>query len=52
MFSTPLSIYIGSIRPAQYPSAMGLQALWLVVLAGISAVLWRAGARRIVVQGG
>jgi ABC-type uncharacterized transport system permease subunit len=52
MFSTPLSIYIGLIRPAQYPAAMGLQALWLVLLAGISTVMWRAGARRIVVQGG
>lgn len=52
MFSTPLCIYTGLLQPAQYAGAMGLQALWLVLLAAISAVLWRAGARRVVVQGG
>jgi ABC-type uncharacterized transport system permease subunit len=31
---------------------MGLQALWIVVLGGIATVMWRAGTRRVVVQGG
>jgi len=52
MFSTPLSIYVGLIRPAEYAGAFAVQTVWLVLLAAISAVLWRAGARRIVVQGG
>jgi ABC-2 type transport system permease protein len=52
MFSTPLLIYVGVITPSQYPAAMGLQLFWLVVLAGISVVVWRAGAKRVVVQGG
>ncbi len=52
MFSTPLLIYVGQIPPSQYPAAFALQAIWLVVLAGIACVVWRAGARRVVVQGG
>jgi len=52
MFSTPLLIYVGHIPPARYPEAIGVQLLWVVVLAGISALMWRAGARRVVVQGG
>jgi ABC-2 type transport system permease protein len=52
MFSTPLLIYVGRIGPAQWGAALGLQAAWLAILACASAVLWRAGARRVVVQGG
>jgi ABC-2 type transport system permease protein len=52
MFSTPLLIYIGAIAPARYLEVMSLQVLWIVVLGLISIVIWRAGARRIVVQGG
>ncbi len=52
MFSTPLLIYTGVLPAARWPAALGLQAAWLVVLAGISTLMWRAGSRRIVVQGG
>lgn len=52
MFSTPLLIYVGQIPPARYGEALGLQCFWLVVLALVSVVLWRAGSRRVVVQGG
>ncbi len=52
MFSTPLLIYVGDIPPARYAAAFGLQLFWLVLLALSSAVIWRAGARRVVVQGG
>jgi ABC-2 type transport system permease protein len=52
MFSTPLLIYVGQIPPARYFAAFGLQLLWLFVLAGVAAIIWRAGARRVVVQGG
>jgi ABC-type uncharacterized transport system permease subunit len=31
---------------------MGLQVAWIVVLGIVSTVMWRAGARRVVVQGG
>jgi ABC-2 type transport system permease protein len=52
MFSTPLSIYIGTIPPEGYAAALGLQLAWVLVLGLASIVIWRAGARRIVVQGG
>jgi ABC-type uncharacterized transport system permease subunit len=52
MYSTPLLIYIGKITPDHYLQAMGLQVLWIVVLGIIATVIWRAGARRVVVQGG
>ena len=52
MFSTPLLIYVGVIRPERYLQALGVQLFWVIVLAGIATVVWRAGAKRIVVQGG
>ncbi len=52
MFSTPLLIYVGVIRPDRYLEVLGVQLFWVVVLGLIATVVWRAGARRIVVQGG
>lgn len=52
MFSTPLLIYVGVIPPSRYVEVMALQALWIVLLGAVAAVLWNAGARRVVVQGG
>jgi ABC-2 type transport system permease protein len=52
MFSTPLLIYVGQIPPERYAQVMGLQVLWIAVLAAISSLMWRAGTRRVVVQGG
>ena len=47
-----LLIYVGQIPPARYLEVMGLQVAWIAVLGLISTVMWRAGARRVVVQGG
>jgi ABC-2 type transport system permease protein len=52
MFSTPLLIYVGVIKPERYAAALGLQAFWIVVLGLIATLMWRAGAKRVVVQGG
>ena len=52
MFSTPLLIYIGEIPPARYLEVMALQVFWIAALGLVSLVVWRAGARRVVVQGG
>ncbi|HTW86050.1 MAG TPA: ABC-2 family transporter protein [Candidatus Sulfotelmatobacter sp.] len=52
MFSTPLLIYVGVIPPAGWLAAVGVQAVWAVVLAIVAGLMWRAGARRIVAQGG
>jgi ABC-2 type transport system permease protein len=52
MFSTPLLIYVGEITPDRYAQVMGLQVLWIAILGTIAVFVWRAGARRVVVQGG
>jgi ABC-2 type transport system permease protein len=52
MFSTPLLIYVGVIPPARYAQALGSQLFWVVVLGLVATVMWRAGAKRVVVQGG
>jgi ABC-2 type transport system permease protein len=52
MFSTPLLIYVRVIPPSRYLEVMGVQAGWIVLLAVVSALMWRAGAKRVVVQGG
>jgi len=52
IFSTPLSIYVGTIGPAQYLHAIGVQLLWVLGFGLIATFAWRLGAQRIVVQGG
>ncbi len=52
MFSTPLLIYVGVIPPGRYLEAMGVQAFWVVALALAASAIWRAGAKRVIVQGG
>ncbi len=52
VYSTPLLIYLGTIKPSGYLAAMGLQLLWCVAFAGLSWLVWRAAQRRVVVQGG
>ncbi len=52
MFSTPLLIYVGVIPPAHYAQALGSQLFWVVALGLVATVMWRAGAKRVVVQGG
>jgi ABC-type uncharacterized transport system permease subunit len=40
------------IPASQWPIALGVQALWLVLFSLLSTFVWRAAARRVVVQGG
>jgi ABC-2 type transport system permease protein len=52
IYSTPLLIYLGTIKPSGYLAAMSLQVLWCAAFAALSWVVWRAAQRRVVVQGG
>lgn len=52
IYSTPLLIYVGTIGPQQYASVLMLQVAWLIIFAGVAAVMWHAAQRRVVVQGG
>lgn len=52
VYSTPLLIYVGTIPPAGYLVAWGAQLGWFIVFALLSALIWHAAQRRVVVQGG
>ncbi|MGB8798930.1 MAG: ABC-2 family transporter protein [Candidatus Aquilonibacter sp.] len=52
VYSTPLLIYVGVITPSQWPLALGVQAAWLLLFSGLSALVWQAAERRVVIQGG
>ncbi|MDE2482779.1 MAG: ABC-2 family transporter protein [bacterium] len=52
IYSTPLLIYVGVIAPAQWAGAFAMQIVWLTLFAGLSTLVWRAGSRRVVIQGG
>jgi ABC-type uncharacterized transport system permease subunit len=46
---TPNNVYLGKTSPL---AAFGIQAFWIVVLAGICLVMLRRGERKLVVHGG
>ncbi|MEQ7125209.1 ABC-2 family transporter protein [Actinopolymorpha sp. B11F2] len=48
---TPLSVYFGR-PPGGLAVALGVQALWIVVLGALCAWLWSRARHRVVVQGG
>jgi ABC-2 type transport system permease protein len=52
IYSTPLLIYVGIIPPADWALNFGIQAMWLVIFAALSSVVWRAASNRVVIQGG
>jgi ABC-2 type transport system permease protein len=52
IYSTPLLIYVGVIKPEDYARYLFVQALWLVLFSGLSWAVWQAASRRVVIQGG
>jgi ABC-2 type transport system permease protein len=52
IYSTPLLIYVGVIPPQQYARYFAVQIIWLALFSILSALVWRAAARRVVIQGG
>jgi len=49
---TPGRIYLGLVSGKEALGALGLQAVWAVLLLALGRLLWRVTSRRIVVQGG
>jgi ABC-type uncharacterized transport system permease subunit len=49
---TPVAIYVGQIGGGAAWQAIGVQGIWLVLLAALVALVWRSAERRVVVQGG
>jgi ABC-2 type transport system permease protein len=52
IYSTPLLIYVGIIPRDQWALALAVQVMWLVLFGALSAFVWRAAQRRVVIQGG
>jgi ABC-2 type transport system permease protein len=52
IYSTPLLIYVGVIKPADYVHALTTQALWFIGFAALAAIVWQGAQRRVVIQGG
>jgi ABC-2 type transport system permease protein len=52
IYSTPLLIYVGVIRPEEYARYLLIQVIWLALFMGLSWFVWQAASRRVVIQGG
>ncbi len=52
IYSTPLLIYVGIIPAKDWLASFALQVMWLALFAALSAIVWRAAARKVVIQGG
>ena len=50
--AVPISVYLGRVQGPDRLAALGLQAVWIVVLGATAALVWRRARRRVVVQGG
>ena len=48
----PLTIYVDPAPGMRTLTAIGMQALWVLVLAGLAAIVWRRAIRRLVIFGG
>jgi ABC-2 type transport system permease protein len=51
-FQTPLAIYIGKLSAREALPALLVQAVWVAALGGATKLLWSAGRRRLLIQGG
>ena len=52
IYSTPLLIYVGVIKPEEYARYLFIQVLWLGLFSFLSWAVWQAASRRVVIQGG
>lgn len=48
----PLAIYLGQTPARDIPAALGIQAIWIVLLFALVGIVWQRAVRRIVIQGG
>lgn len=52
MFNTSLEVYLGLLPGPAVWQALGLQLAWLILFVILAQVIYRAGIRRLVIQGG
>lgn len=51
-YQLPISIYIGMTKPAEAVRSMGVQAIWIGLLAAFLAWIWSRARGKVMVQGG
>lgn len=51
-YQAPLEIYIGRIPPSGALPVLLIQAVWIVGLTVVLALIWRRAQARVIVQGG
>lgn len=48
----PIKVFLGTLNMKEIWSSLGMQALWIFILFGITAAVWRAGLRKYTSVGG
>ncbi len=51
-YQTPIGIYIGIMPARDAMQAIGIQALWVVILALLLAWIWKRARSKVMIQGG
>jgi ABC-2 type transport system permease protein len=51
-YDLPLSLYIGKTTPTQGLVSLATEAIWVVGLLLLVGLMWRAGTRKLTIQGG
>ena len=49
---TPVMIYLGKYEGIVMLQSIGLQIIWLILLYGLSKLIWRIAMQHLTVQGG
>jgi ABC-2 type transport system permease protein len=52
MVSTPVEIYLGLVNGPALLGVLAVQALWVLILYGLSQLVLNAGVKKLVIQGG
>jgi ABC-type uncharacterized transport system permease subunit len=52
MYFVPISIYLGTMTPLECLYAILQQFAWMLVLYGLTRLMWQAAIKKLVIQGG
>ena len=52
IYFTPVRIYLGELSGVDILKGMGIQILWIMVLALVANAFWKKGVKKLVIQGG
>lgn len=52
IYFTPVRIYLGELSGVDVLKGMGIQILWIAVLALVANAFWKKGVKKLVIQGG